>query len=95
MEWQEFIPLLERARSQGQRTALDQRPELYDDLAFYWEAWITLSRARHDSSGLAVSEIAFYAELNGVTDVPQFVTLITALDAAYRKAANKKAEAKK
>lgn len=89
VEWNDFIPLLERSRRQGQATALDNRPELYDDLVLYWDAWITLSRSRQEASGLLVSEILLYADRIGVVDGIEFLEIVSKLDNAYLKAVNK------
>ena len=50
--------------------ALDTMPELYEDLAFYWRAFIKLSTSRQSGFGMGYipySEIVKYLNENHIT----------------------------
>lgn len=80
MEWGEHVALLERSKKLGNKTALDDRPVLYDDLEFYLDAFFFLSNSRAEGGGVLVTEIIAYGQLIGVKDLLEFVQTVKLID---------------
>jgi hypothetical protein len=74
---------LERSRRQGNATALDHKPELYDDLVFYWNAFTVLNARRGLGGAIGISDIIAYGSVLGVGDMSEFVELIVLIDNTF------------
>jgi len=91
LQWGEDLPLLDRRRQRGLPSALDHRPEPYEDVADALVAFRQLSRARTAGfapNPISIAEIEAWLRLNDVTateDRREFVVLIQAMDQVWLK----------
>lgn len=88
----EYLPALQRRADQGLPTpAIDNRPQLYEDLSDIWTAFVELSATRPIGFGpgpITFTEIDAWLHLHGVThagDKEDYAYLIRALDQAWLK----------
>ncbi len=69
--------------------ALDERPQLYDDLQWIYRSFFQLSRLQGMSPGaISTSEIVAYLDLHGETDLQEraeFFRFIKVMDRAWLK----------
>jgi hypothetical protein len=86
----EHLPALERRADQGLPTpAIDNRPELYEDLADVWTAFVALHATRPLGFGpgpISFTEIEAWLRLHGITrpgDKEDYAYLIRALDRTW------------
>lgn len=92
------IDWLERLADEGHEIpAVEERPQLYEDLILDWQAFLTISASRPQGlSGIAplpLTEILAYAKIYDITDgeeLQHFVTRIRLMDRLYIEAANDK-----
>lgn len=82
--------MLEERAARGDPTpALDNRPELYEDLEWIWQGWQYLNQTRPSTdppSPLDIRAIATWLELRGVKDPDErleAMELLVAMDMAY------------
>jgi len=80
--------------------ALRERPELYDDLIYVWQAFLFLSCSRPIGMGVGsipIGEIESYCNFMQIYDFEErfeYLRLIKALDGEFLKAQNKEHEQK-
>jgi len=101
MEWGALIPALKTAQEKGQKVpSLDNQPQLIDDIAFFFDAFMELSVTR--AWGMGPNAIT-YQEMNAWLDMNQiksqdereeFVHYIKHLDMVWMNIRSKKDKAK-
>jgi len=78
-----LLPDLLRWKKQGLKTPLDDKPELRQEDAKYYEAYKCLNYSRNMNGTIPFSEIRSYIEFYGITERERFIQIIQALDSAY------------
>lgn len=66
---------------------MENKPALYPDLTWVWNAWQSLNKRRaagmNGPQAIPTSEIEAYCRLHNVTDVEEFERLIQAMEDAF------------
>lgn len=90
LEWGPYVKLLERRRKRGKPVAaLDNKPELFEDLELAWEAFHELHRQRRSGGfspePLNVSDISIWLEMNNYRGIQkrEMYELIVILDSCW------------
>lgn len=93
MEWGEYARKLEKIVEKGKRVpALENRPELFDDLVPVWQAFNQLHSGRQSGFGISplrTSDILAYLKFRKIEDL-EFYELILTMDNEWLKWASNK-----
>jgi hypothetical protein len=102
-EWGSLRSFLERRAARGLSTpAIDNRPELYEDLIPVWEAFEDLSKTRARDLGspmpITFAEISAWLDLHSIEGADtraEFAALIRSMDEDWFRIEAKKAQERK
>jgi hypothetical protein len=90
LEWGQYLNVLERRAKRGEPTpALEDRPVLYEDLLYVWQAFNELHTGRQSGFGpapFAPGDILAWMNIHGFTEVEERVELyelLLAMDSTW------------
>jgi len=93
LEWGNYAQQLEKIAAKGKRVpAIENRPELFDDLIPIWQAFEQLHSGRQSGFGISplrTSDILTYLNFRQIDDL-EFYELILAMDNEWCKWASDK-----